>query len=89
MELPFSEKKLENNVYIRTFSKNVESHELKWHKDKEDRTVTPLNENDWLFQRDNQLPQPINNEIRIRANEWHRIIKGTGDLKVKIIKHEK
>lgn len=89
MELPFSEKRLDSNVFIRTFSKNLESHELKWHKDREDRTVTPLNENDWLFQRDNQLPQPIKGEIKIKANEWHRIIKGTGDLKVKIIKHEK
>lgn len=88
MDLPFKEKKTDKNSFIRTFSKNTESHELKWHKDKEDRTVTPLNENDWLFQRDNQLPVPINKTIKIKANEWHRVIKGKSDLIIEVIKHE-
>jgi hypothetical protein len=89
MDLPFKEKNLGNNEFVRTFSNNVDSHELKWHKDKEDRTVTPLNANDWLFQRDNELPQPINSVIKIKAYEWHRVIKGTGDLIIKVLKHEK
>jgi hypothetical protein len=89
MKLPFSEKQLENNTFVRTFSSDIDSHELKWHRDKEDRTVTSLNENDWLFQRDNKLPQPIKGTIEIKANEWHRIIKGTGDLVVKVLKHDK
>lgn len=71
---------------IRTFSRGVDSHELKWHRDEEDRVVTPLNENDWMFQRDNQLPEPIRGEIRIARGEWHRVIKGTTDLVVKIQK---
>jgi hypothetical protein len=71
---------------IRTFSKDVESHELKWHRDEEDRIVTPLGRNDWMFQRDNQLPEPISGEIRIARGEWHRVIKGTTDLVVKIEK---
>jgi hypothetical protein len=41
---------------------------------------------DWLFQRENELPIQINQEIKIKANEWHRIIKGSGDLVVKVIK---
>jgi hypothetical protein len=85
MELPFSEKKLEN-IFIRTFSKDLDSSELKWHKDLEDRIVFPIGTNDWLFQRENELPIPINQEIKIKANEWHRIIKGSGDLVVKVIK---
>lgn len=88
MKLPFSENKVGNNTFIRIFSSDVDSHELKWHKDKEDRTVTPIKENDWLFQRDNQLPEPIKGEIKIKANEWHRIIKGKSDLEIKVIKHE-
>ena len=87
MKLPFEEKKLKSREYIRTFSENIDSHELKWHQDKEDRTVVPLVKTDWLFQRDNGLPEPIVGTIDIRANEWHRVIKGTGDLVVKVIKH--
>jgi hypothetical protein len=66
----------------RTFSKDVESNELKWHRDEEERLVTPLNKNDWLFQRDNCLPEPIDKEIKIAKGEWHRVIKGTTDLEV-------
>lgn len=86
-KLPFKETKIEN-FYIRVFSQNLDSNELKWHKDKEDRIVIPLEETDWLFQKDNQLPKPITGKIEIKANEWHRVIKGTKDLKVKIIKYE-
>lgn len=71
---------------VRTFSGDVDSHELKWHRDDEDRIVTPLDENDWLFQRDNGLPEPIRGEIRIARGEWHRVIKGTTDLVVRIRK---
>lgn len=85
MNHPFSEKKIKN-YYIRKFSENVDSDELKWHKDKEDRIVIPIGETNWLFQRENQLPEPINKEIRIKANEWHRVIKGTGDLNIKVYK---
>jgi hypothetical protein len=70
----------------RKFSRDVDSHELKWHRDGEDRIVTPLAENDWLFQRDNQLPEPITGEIRIAKGEWHRVIKGTTDLVVRVRK---
>lgn len=69
---------------IRTFSKDLDSHELKWHRDEEDRVVTPVGKNDWMFQHDNQLPRPIDGEIIIPAGEWHRVIKGTNDLVVRI-----
>lgn len=71
---------------IRKFSKNIEEGELKWHIDLEDRIVIPLHENDWMFQRDNSLPEKIDKKIYIKANEWHRIIKGNGDLFLKVIK---
>lgn len=78
---PFTEK--EN---VRTFSKDVNSDELHWHRDREDRIVLPLNENDWMFQRENCLPEPINKEIKIKKGEWHRVIKGSTDLQVQITK---
>ena len=70
----------------RVFSKDVDPEELKWHRDEEDRIIVPLNQNDWQFQRDNCLPEPINKEIEIKRGEWHRVIKGTTDLEVKINK---
>ena len=78
-ELPFSEK-----GDVRTFSSDIDSEELKWHRDREDRVVIPLNDNDWMFQRDNSLPEPIDKEISIPGGEWHRVIKGTTDLVVRI-----
>jgi len=48
--------------------------------------VIPLKQTNWLFQRDNQLPEVIQKPIKIKANEWHRVIKGDGDLVIKITK---
>jgi hypothetical protein len=81
-EMPFEEV-----GEVRTFSKDVDADELKWHRDEEDRLVIPIGENDWMFQRDNGLPEPIKGEIKIRMGEWHRVIKGTTDLKVRVIKN--
>lgn len=83
--LPFQE--LQNkNCVIRTFSKDVNSEELKWHRDREDRIIVPLQETDWMFQRDNCLPEKIKNKIYIKANEWHRVIKGINDLVIRVYK---
>ena len=84
-DLPF---KQDNNSgkLIRTFEPSVDQNELKWHRDLEDRIVIPLIENDWYFQRDNQLPEKINKPIFIKAKEWHRVIKGTTKLVVEIKK---
>jgi hypothetical protein len=79
-------KPYEDRGDIRIFSRDVDPHELKWHRDEEDRVVTPVERNDWLFQRDNQLPEPIEGEIRISRGEWHRVIRGTTDLVVRIEK---
>jgi len=50
----------------------------------EDRIVEVLNENDWEFQFDNQLPIRMDGTIEIKMGEWHRIIKGSTPLNVKI-----
>lgn len=84
---PYKEITHENCV-IRLFSPDVEIDDLKWHRDREDRWVIPLGENDWQYQEDNQLPRPINEKIFIKEGSWHRIIKGTTDLKILIEKKE-
>jgi hypothetical protein len=87
MSLPFIEKSVGNNQYIREFSSDVDTHELEWHIDREDRTVEVIENNNWYFQLDNNLPQLLKETIFIPKETYHRVIKGTGNLKVRITKH--
>jgi len=84
-KLPFKEKKSKNSR-IREFSQDVDNGELKWHVDEEDRMVKSLHKTDWMVQIDNQLPQKLteNKEIFIPKGVYHRVIKGSGNLKVKV-----
>ena len=86
MELPFKEQKIEENIYIREFSQDTDSSDFLWHRDREDRIIEPLEETDWLFQLDDELPKKIEGQIFIPREIFHRIIKGSGDLKIKLIK---
>jgi hypothetical protein len=86
MELPFKEQKIEENIYIREFSQDTDSSDFLWHRDREDRIIEPLEETDWLFQLDDELPKKIEDQIFIPKEIFHRIIKGRGDLKIKLIK---
>jgi hypothetical protein len=85
MNLPFKENK-ENGFYIRKFSEGVDNSELVWHRDKEDRIVESIGYTDWMVQLDNQLPIPLTETIFIPKEMYHRVIKGTGDLTVRIKK---
>lgn len=80
---PYTEEK-KDNLKIRTFSSQIPEEELKWHWDEENRLVKPINENDWMFQFDNELPFKIDRPIRIGAGVIHRVIRGTTDLVVSI-----
>ena len=82
--LPFEESWISDKISLRTFSPVIMDEELKWHVDMEDRIVEVLNENDWEFQFDNQLPIRMDGTIEIKMGEWHRIIKGSTPLNVKI-----
>lgn len=85
MDLPFSQEKFEN-YWIRIFSKDVETDELKWHFDNENRKVTILEGNDWMFQMDDDLPVTlkVGDIIEIPKGIYHRIKRGSNDLKIKI-----
>ena len=87
MDLPFTEKSLGNNQYIREFSTDVDTHELEWHIDRENRTIEVIENVDWQVQLDNNLPQLLRETIFIPKETYHRVIKGNGNLKVKITKH--
>lgn len=85
-EFPFKEKQLEKNTSIREFGENIDSKELIWHKDKEDRIVEVLSNENWFFQMDNELPKKLEGKVFVPKETFHRVIKGTGNLSVKITK---
>lgn len=75
---------IQKDGYVeRTFSKDIPERWLMWHRDERDREVEVIGETDWKFQFDNLLPQDLF-RIFIPKEKYHRIIKGTGDLKIKI-----
>lgn len=87
MSLPFKETRVGNNEYIREFDSDIPTHELEWHLDKEDRLVEAIeNCGNWLIQLDNSLPVSLDKKIFIPKETYHRVIKGTGKLVVKIKK---
>ena len=81
---PYTEEKKDGYI-IREFSQDTPSFELVWHRDKEDRIVQALHNTDWKFQLDNDIPRRLTEkELFIPKETYHRLIKGTGDLVVKI-----
>jgi hypothetical protein len=86
MVRPFISNKISEFVEIRTFLSSIPDEELKWHWDEEDREIEAAENTDWKFQFDNQLPVEINKKIFIPKGAIHRVIKGAGDLKLKITK---
>ena len=82
IEFPFQETLLDNGLFKRIFEENVDSEELIWHRDREDRKVTISESKGWLLQIENKLPIPLEEgkEYFIKANEWHRVIKGKGKM---------
>jgi quercetin dioxygenase-like cupin family protein len=85
---PYNEVSEGNNTYIREFSVDTDSSELVWHRDKEDREVTILEGSGWKFQYDNELPFELKegDTISIKKLEYHRIIKGDTNLKIRLLK---
>lgn len=86
VDKPYNQKNLNNGVFLRTFSKDILSEELVWHRDQNDRIVEVLEGDNWEIQFENQLPQTlkIGEEYVIPAYTYHRIKRGTTDLVVKI-----
>jgi len=83
--LPFQEQKGSNYI-LRTFSEDTNESELVWHRDKEDRVVKAEGNTNWMIQLDNKLPKPLTETTYIPKEMYHRVIKGDGELKVRIHK---
>jgi len=84
-DFPFHQEII-GNKKIRTFSPDVDSEELKWHRDRENRLVEVLEGNNWYLQMDDELPKrlTVGEKYYIPIGVYHRVIKGDGELKVLI-----
>ena len=85
---PFSEKRIQKNKFIREFKESVNTGELVWHQDREDRVVVVESSNGWKIQYENKLPVELRDGdiLYIKAYTYHRVIKGSGNLKVVVEK---
>jgi quercetin dioxygenase-like cupin family protein len=83
---PYKDRQLTETSKIRVFKSDVDSGELQWHRDREDRLVEVMEGNGWKFQLDNQLPINLTERqvLLIPQGTYHRIFKGKDDLKIKI-----
>lgn len=83
---PYTEQHLSDLTYIRKFDQSTDEHEFVWHRDREDRIISSVGDTDWLIQIDNELPKRIIGDIFIPTGVYHRLIKGTGNLIIKLEK---
>ena len=74
------------NGRVRVFRENVREEDLIWHRDLKDRSLHVLEGNGWKLQRDNEEPMDLleGHSYSIDKMEYHRVIKGEGDLVVRI-----
>ena len=85
---PYTDIEITDTYIIREFDENIDPIELMWHRDNESRILEIIGETDWKIQLDNKLPILLENHIFIPKHEYHRVIKGTKTLKLKIYKNE-
>tara|TARA_Y100000389_G_scaffold54036_1_gene49877 strand:- start:10638 stop:10919 length:282 start_codon:yes stop_codon:yes gene_type:complete len=84
---PYYDITVKDNEWIRMFSEEVDNDEMVWHRDKKDREIRVMySKGDWKFQRDNEIPFIINtsSKFNIDAMVYHRLIKGSGPLVLRI-----
>jgi quercetin dioxygenase-like cupin family protein len=76
----------DNGLIIREFEEEIDNSELVWHRDRRTREVTVLEGAGWKLQLDNNIPVELERGkiYVIPEMEYHRLIKGTGKLVVKI-----
>jgi len=87
--LPFEEEQINDNIFVRTFSADVDEMDLIWHTDKENRFIKVLEGNGWQFQYDEDLPFEMTDGLGfpVMKGQIHRVIKGVGPLKIELHKN--
>ncbi len=84
MDRPYYELKTFDFIY-RKFTQDVEEEELVWHRDRNDRQVEVVGTTDWQFQFEDLIPQQLQDTVFIPKDTYHRLIKGTGNLDIRIL----
>jgi mannose-6-phosphate isomerase class I len=84
--IPYQDNIISKDTKIRIFDENIDPIELMWHQDLKLRKITILEGKGWSYQQEDQLPKSLHpgDHIFIPALEYHRIIKGTTNLKIQI-----
>ena len=84
MEKPYYELKTFDFIY-REFTQDIDEKELVWHRDRKDREVVVIGSTDWQFQLEDEIPQQLQDTVFIPKDTYHRLIKGTGNLGIRIL----
>jgi len=73
---------------VRSFDVDQPVEEFVWHRDREDRIIEIIEGEGWQLQFENCLPFLIKPGMKfeIIKDEYHRLLKGATDLKIKIEK---
>jgi len=84
-DLPFEEIN-KGDIKKRIFSENLDTDELKWHFDQNDRDVYIVESDGWRLQMDDELPRTLKkgDKVFIPKGKYHRVLKGSGNLVVEI-----
>ena len=88
---PYTQEQLTNSSFLREFSESVESEELVWHRDREDREIILKEGSGWYLQLDNKLPILMIKKCNysIPKETWHRIIsKNNTKLIIEVRKYK-
>jgi hypothetical protein len=77
---------METDFFLREFQHDVDEEELVWHRDRSDREIAVLSGNGWKLQMDDELPEELTQGRLYHINKmvYHRLIKGSGKLLLKI-----
>jgi len=83
---PYKNITISKNSFIREFSLNVSNEELVWHRDERDRILKILEGENWHIQFDNYMPEKLikGGTYYVPKNVYHKVIKGTTNLKIHI-----
>lgn len=75
----------------RLFKGEMDERELLWHQDEWDREILVLGGRGWKIQMDDELPVELveGRKIKIENHKFHRVIKGSDNLIIRIIEINK
>lgn len=77
--------------FTRTFSAQLDTDELVWHRDRANRRISVVSGDGWKFQNDNQLPVKLSpgDVFTVEQHQFHRLLQGHTDLVLEITEFDK